>query len=468
MRRRRIEGNRRCRRAWPRPTGSNGAIPSPPANDAPPRRVAKLVGSELRVNDRPTFPRVIQHRGESLSLLKQLGFNIVWLQRLPAPEVLEEADRLGLWLICPAPRALTPIAEIGPAFDPVLAWDLGNDLTDADLEPARQWAEQVRAADHRGNRPLVCCPRVDLSRYSRLADILLIDRRPLGTSLELKDYATWVSRRPLLARAGTPIWTTIQTQHNEASAPAASGVGARLGAAALRVARTNPPVGLHGRGVGEPGARVPVRFAARRARRGDAATGDGPGTAQPGTASDRALGGRRNRRRRRGVARAGTAPCARNSASAQAEPGLPGQLRPQGPLSRAPERPRVQAQPRAPEQPGMQEVVGTVLRTEHARLLLPIWLAPGAQCVPPQSAANAVSLVAPGVPEVNSAYELTPGGVQELRRKRVAGGMSVTLEEFGLTAQVLFAHDPLVVGAVNGLRGRSVLRGRVAASPGGV
>ena len=194
----------------------NGPLPSASGNDAAPRRIAKLVGSELRVNDRPTFPRAIQHRGESLARLKQIGFNVVWLQRLPAPELLEEADRLGLWLICPAPRALTPIAEIGPAFDSVLAWDLGNDLTDADLEPTRQWAEQVRAADHRGNRLLVCCPRVDLPRYSRLADVLLIDRRPLGTSLELSDYATWVRRRPLLARAGTPIWTTVQTQPNEA------------------------------------------------------------------------------------------------------------------------------------------------------------------------------------------------------------------------------------------------------------
>ena len=103
-----------------------GTIPSTPASDVAPRRVVKMAGSELRVNDRPTFPRVIQHRGEPLAFLKQTGFNAVWLQRLPAPELLEEADRLDLWLICPPPRALTPIAEIGPAFDSVLAWDLGN------------------------------------------------------------------------------------------------------------------------------------------------------------------------------------------------------------------------------------------------------------------------------------------------------------------------------------------------------
>ena len=90
-----------------------------------------------------------------------------------------------------------------------------------------------------------------------------------------------------------------------------------------------------------------------------------------------------------------------------------------------------------------------MLRTEHARLLLPIWSAPGAQCVPSQSAANAVTLVATGVPEAYNAYELTPRGVQPLRHQRVAGGLSVTLDEFGLTTQILLAHDPSIVGAVD-------------------
>ncbi len=29
------------------------------------------------------------------------------------------------------------------------------------------------------------------------------------------DYAAWVRRQPLLARLGTPVWTTVQTQPNE-------------------------------------------------------------------------------------------------------------------------------------------------------------------------------------------------------------------------------------------------------------
>jgi len=428
-----------------------GPVPSVPGSDATPRRIAKLVGSELRVNDRPTFPRVIQHRGESLARLKQMGFNVVWLQRLPAPEILEEADRLGLWLICPAPRTLTPIAEIGPAFDSVLAWDLGSDLTDADLEPTRQWAEQVRAADHRANRPLICCPRSDLPRYSRLDNIfLLIDRRPLGTSLELSDYATWVRRRPLLARAGTPIWTTVQTQPNEAL---------RQQILALEPGSA-PPLCVSAEQI-----RLLVYTAVASGSRGLVFLSDSPLDAPDAETQQRAMALELLNLELEVMepwAAAGTVdgtaeahvpepPRAPERSNVEQQPHLPGQSRQQGPSSRALEQPRAPAQPQPrPQEPShAQEVVGTVLRTEHARLLLPIWLAPGAQCVTPQAAANAVTLKARGVPEVNSAYELTPSGVQELRRTRVAGGMSVTLEEFGLTTQVLLAHDPTVVGDVN-------------------
>ena len=102
---------------------------------------------------------------------------------------------------------------------------------------------------------------------------------------------TWVRRQPLLARPGTPVWTTVQTQPNEALRQQLIALAARLGAAAWRALRADPPSGLHGRGVGEPRAAVPLRFAAGRARRRDAAAGDDAGTAEPGTGTDGAVGG---------------------------------------------------------------------------------------------------------------------------------------------------------------------------------
>ena len=195
----------------------------------PAPQVVKLSGSVLLINGRPMLPRAIQYRGEPLSALKQLGFNTIWLKQIPPVELLEEAQRLGLWLVCtpPRPPASDPAqpaampAPIGAQFQPVLAWDLGSgeDLPGstaaAQLEASRQWSEYVRMADGRQHRPLICSPSSNLRGYSRHVDLLLIDRRPLGTSMEMNDYGVWVRRQPLLARPGTPVWTTIQTQPSE-------------------------------------------------------------------------------------------------------------------------------------------------------------------------------------------------------------------------------------------------------------
>ncbi len=381
-------------------SGSSSAFSAVPSAAAPPRRSVKLVGSILLVNGRPMFPRMIQHRGEPLSVLKRIGFNTIWLERLPAPEILEEADRLGLWLICPPPRAAEgPLMDIGPAFDSVLAWDLGNDLTEAELDAVQRWAEQVRAADRRGNRPLICRPRVDLRGYSRATDLLLIDRRPLGTSLNLNDYAQWVRRQPLLARPGTSVWTTVQTQPNESL---------RQQLAVLDPSRPPPTV------VSPDQIRLLAYTAVSAGSRGLLFLSDSPLDGPDAETQQRAMSMELLNLELELIepwAAAGSYVASADSSAA--------------------------------------EVVGSVLRTERARLLLPIWSASMSQCVPPQSAANSLSLIAPGVPEASNAYELTPAGVRVLQHKRVAGGMCVTLDEFGLTTQILLAHDPLIINAVN-------------------
>src|SRR5208283_3561828 len=79
----------------------------------------------------------------------------------------------------------------------------------------------------------ICAPINNLSSYSRQVDLLLIDRRPLGTSLEMSAYGAWVGRQPLLAVPGTPVWTTVQTQ---------TGEGLRRQLAALTPGRAPPTV----------------------------------------------------------------------------------------------------------------------------------------------------------------------------------------------------------------------------------
>jgi hypothetical protein len=176
---------------------------------------ATVQGSLLLVNGRPAMPRAIEHRGEPLEWLQSLGFNTIKLSASPSASELAEARRLGLWLIAPPPYA--DEAAQPDAFQSVIAWSLGNRLTDRDILPTRTLIEEVRAVDPL-NRPLLCGVDGGLSEYSRLANLLLFERPTLGTSQELADLRRWHLVRPRLARAGTPVLASIETQRPAALA----------------------------------------------------------------------------------------------------------------------------------------------------------------------------------------------------------------------------------------------------------
>jgi hypothetical protein len=397
------------RRADPR----SGPAPEALATRDAPGPEVQLAGPTLLVRGQPMLPRAIQYQGEPLAWLKQLGFNTIWLRDVPAGEFLAEAGRLGLWLVCPPPLPpavqgeRTPGSAIGPQFQPVLAWDLGSGLTTAQLEASRRWADEIRLADARGRRPLIACPASDLREYSRHVNLLLIDRRPLGTSLEMPDYGVWVRREPLLARPGTPVWTTIQTQPGE---------GLRRQLAAL-----------------VPGWGVPAVFAPEQIRllvwtaissgsRGIVFQSQSPLSADDPQTRQRAL-------------------------TLQL---LNLELELMEPWVAAGSFVGV-------ANSNKKEVSGAVLRSDRARLVLPAWLAPRSQCVAPEATTRSLALVAPGIPDSCNAYELTAGRLEPLRHKRDTGGTRVTLDEFHLTGMVLFAQDPTVFDAV---RRRAAANGR--------
>jgi hypothetical protein len=373
---------------------------------ASPPRTVKLAGSVLKVNDYPIFPRCVEYRGENLAFLKQLGFNTVWLRQTPSPAFLTAARQLGLWLVCPppdpgAPPEADPPATIGPEFEPVLVWDMGHGLTGDSLNADQQRADRVRLADARFSRPLICAPINNLSDYSRqVANLLLIDRRPLGTSLEMPDYGTWVGRQPLLAVLGTPVWTTVQTQ---------AGEGLRQQFAALTPGRAPPTV------VGPEQIRLLVYTAISSGSRGLLFLSDSSLQAQDEETRQRVMTLK-----------------LLNLELETIEPWAAG-----GTLDGT-----------VACNQGL--VSGAILRDDRARIVMPKWLAPGSQCVAPLAAANPLLLtLPPGTPESSNIFELSTGRLQPLRHRRVAGGIQVTLDEFGLCDLLFLAQDPAIIEAVS-------------------
>ena len=372
----------------------------------------ELRGASILARGRPFFPRLIDYNGEPLTLLRQIGFNTVRFRTTPVREILDEAGRLGLWIVCPPPRppeidgaygsaapAAASSSEFGPWFAPVLAWDLGEGLTAADVDVVKRWADYVRRNDLPRPRPTLCQAAADIRLLSRQVDIVTAYRFPLGTSFELADYGAWLRGRAGLTRPGTPIWTVVQTQPGREIVQQSQLLGVGAPAAMPRVDAEQTRLMLFEalaagvRGVSfasssslaADDADTQVRAAALRLMNWELELIDA--WAATGTFVTRVSG----------------------------------------------------SQP---------DVSGSLLQIDRGYLLLPMWTGTGAQYVAGQSAATGLSFVVPGIPESVDVYEIMPGGMRPLQRTRVAGGVRIHVDEFSLTTLILFTQDTQVVNTM--------------------
>lgn len=386
---------------------SNGAAGQPASPSLAATRLpgpgvprVELKGSLLLVAGKPFFPRAIDYRGEPLARLKSLGFNTVRLAHVPTPQLLEEAAGLGLWLIAPPPVSQlesrspdVPGAKIPSQFDPVLAWDLGSGLATRELEGTRRWAKLVQVADPR-KRPLVCDADSDLRDYTRFVDLLLARRDPLGTTLPLKGYTDWLRARSQLARGGTPLWVTIQT---EPSPRLLEQIGLLSGGQA-------PPVVLQ-----ESQIRMLVHSALALRVRGlcfeSNSRLDAPDAATQRRAAILELVNLELHLIERWPAA--------GSFSPNAETNDP-------------------------------TVSGAVIETDRSRLLLPIYSPPNGQLVMGNTIVPKLTFVVLGVPEGSNAYELSLTSFRPLHSERVRGGTRVMLGESDGNSYVT-ERDSLVV-----------------------
>lgn len=355
------------------------------------RENVRLNGSLLLVEDRPFFPRVIEHNGESLEWLQSLGFNAVRLSAAPTGVQLREAARLGLWLIAPPPND----DRITAAHDRVLAWDLGFDLQDARLESTRQRAAQLRRTDPRTDRPLIGEAVERLWNYSRFLNFLVLHRAPLGTACTLPEYGEWLRTRPSLARAGTPFWATIQTEASLELVDQWSASGLR------------PPPSI---GVEPAQIRLLTFQAITSGARGLIFRSRTP-LDQP---DDEAQTRVRLLKRL-------------NIELSLVEPWVAGGMRGDDVQS-----------------PAAEVRIG-VLQTERSQLFLVLEQSDTQQYTVGPVKTTSLSLVLPSAATAPQVYCLTPAGLQTLPHRRVPGGIRVSFERYDPVCLVAITQDPLVL-----------------------
>lgn len=379
----------------------------PPLQDPP----SGLHRGVLEVAGLPFFPRAFDHNGEPLEQLAALGFNCVRLREPASGDLIEEARRADVWLICPPP-GLPPVDVRDPDsmplfsanWDRVLMWDLGTGLDEGAIEDLAERGRRLRACDQRAGRPLIASADSGLRAISRHVDMIVARKTVLGTSLELLDYQTWLRERPRLIRPGTPLLASLSTEldpHTARQAAALAGIGGR------GLAVDPESLALAALATVAAGARGILFTSSRRIDGSDA----------------------------------------ESRARAVAVQAMNLRLKLLEPWAAA-------GRFAAAGQASDSEVQTAVLEAARARVVLAWRCVQGSQIVARHyhgdvpGTATPLTLLVPGVPEAHQAWEIGSAGLQPLKTRRVTGGVSVTLETFHSQALVLFSGEPAVTAHV--------------------
>lgn len=371
-------------------------------------------GGQLLVENKPYFFRAIRHTGTPLHVLRAAGFDSLWLSHDAAPEVIEEANREGWFVIPSAPRhefAANGAPANGAAFDQfrtkfansdVLFWDLGGGLTDEQQRSIYKTVSDVRAGDRK--RPIGGDLWDGFGSYSQFLDIVGAHRWPLFTSLELTRYRDWLTQRRELTNGRPVFWTWVQNHVPEWYV-------------SLNKLEAKPqfevPVGPHPEQVRQL-AYLSLACGARGL----------------GFWSDRSLADTQQGRDR-----------LQGMALLNAELDL---------IS-----PVLLSAGAIGDRPvwldtSHKHVKAALITGQKGTLLIPIWLGPGDQYVPAQGAVNGLKITVPTIPEGHDPWLITPAGPECLRHRtvRTSKGTELTLDEFDLAAPIVFTDDQGTSGLV--------------------
>jgi hypothetical protein len=409
-----------------------GRVPGDPVG-GPRGRLATQQGGQLLVDGKGFFFRAVRHTGTPLYVLRQAGFDAVWVPSDVSPEVLDEANREG-WLVIPAaplapPPSVTDPGAIRATRDAltayhrkfsgtdVLFWDLGGARVAEQCDAVERTRMALRELDPQ--RPSGADVWDGLQAYSTFLDLVGAHRWPLFTSLELDNYRDWLDqRRALVSPTRTVFWTWVQNHLPDWYLATVMG---QKGADAFP-----DPVGPHPE---------QVRILAY--------IGVACGCRGLGFWSDRFLAdSHHGRDRLQGMAI------------------LNSELEMLAPVLMAPGRDRTQWLGT-----NDKNVKAALIHTGRGSVLIPIWLGSGGQFVPEQGALPALTVTVPLVEDGADPWRLTPAGVECLRpyAEKVTGGTKLTIPEFDLVTPIVFTNDQTQNGLVVWWQDYVRKYGRVAA-----
>lgn len=168
-------------------------------------------GTVILVDGRHFAIRAIEYNGEPMNMLRDVGFNTLWLSSVPSLDQLRMARENEMWVIAPPPTDNGPV-PVDWQYDAVLAWLVGQDVHELDQDTVRQRVDQIRKVDPRQDRPVLVQARSGLADYARFAQIICVGRPVVGTTFPLTQYSQWLRGQHDLTQAYVPLLAEIQTE----------------------------------------------------------------------------------------------------------------------------------------------------------------------------------------------------------------------------------------------------------------
>lgn len=395
-----------------------GSRPAGEPGTGPRGRVASQQGGQLFVDGKPFFFRAVRHTGTPLHVLRQAGFDALWVPADVSQDVLDEANRQG-FLIVPAAPLAPALAASDRAADKtaddalsgyyrkfaatdVLFWDLGGGRTAEQSGAVERSKNFIRTIDPK--KPFGADVWDGFQGYSPMLDLVGAHRWPLYTSLELDRYRDWLyQRNALTSPLRNVFWTWVQNHLPEWYVTTVLGQ--------KETDKIVDPVGPQPEQV-----RLLAYISIACGCRG------------LGFWSDRFLAdSHHGRDRLQGMAI------------------LNAELEMLAPVLMAPRRDRPQWL-----DTNHGNVKAALIRTNRGALLLPIWLGKGSQFVPEQGALNSLVVTVPLIEDGADPWRITPAGVECLRNsaKKVTGGTELTIPEFDMVTPIVFTSDQTQTGLV--------------------
>jgi hypothetical protein len=278
------------------------------------------------------------------------------------------------------------------SYDNVLIWNLTSEGSYSAHAADAGRAQTLQNADQIKRRPIICTAKSGVYDYSRTADILMMFREPLFSSLDFLDLRIWQQEYQSLPRPETPVWCSVQTQPSPRLTEQWTmfeGNPTFISAVSYEQIKMQVYLAL------AAGARG-ILFTSQTSL-----TNNDPETEFRRTALE----------------------LANWELQLVEEWFAAGKVQP------------------AMAKSNQSLLSSAVIKTNRSRLLVPILEERRNQSAIGPAWVGNVQYIVMGIPETYDAYHLVPGRAMPIRTKRVAGGVQIELEEANLNSLIFFSED---------------------------